>query len=53
MTGVGAAYDPDKTTVTVQGKGTAMKDKNGAYRLIDLAEGDVVVIAPVKITPTT
>ena len=46
VTGVGAAYDPDKTTVTVQGKGTAMKDKDGAYRLIDLAEGDVVVITP-------
>ena len=51
VTGVGADYDPDKTTVSVNGKGAAMKDKNGAYRLIDLAEGDVVVITPVKITP--
>lgn len=46
VTGVGADYEPDKTTVTVNGKGTAMKDKDGAYRLIDLAEGDVVVITP-------
>ena len=46
VTGVGATYDHDKTTVTVNGKGTAMKDKDGAYRLIDLAEGDVVVITP-------
>ena len=46
VTGVGATYAPDKTTVTVNGKGTAMKDKDGAYRLIDLAEGDVVVITP-------
>ena len=47
VTGVGAAYAPDKTTVTVKGQGTAMKDKDGAYRLIDLAEGDVVVITPI------